>query len=201
MRKGLLVFLLTLSLISALPYKTVRAIDCIGDRYSVDQIISQTEKISLGCFALTDYDGAANLLTLSITDPNQDGNTTDALKNITITYYGDNPNTTVVEAGYSKIVAADRAMAYSQNVIYTPDSNVNVNSIMDIYANSALTTNYTYMDSLNPPESQRFYLSGAQLKIDDLKYYEYLYFGFKGEIKGYTYIPAGDEKNFPIKNI
>ncbi|TXT17901.1 MAG: fibronectin type III domain-containing protein [Erysipelotrichaceae bacterium] len=145
MRKSLLVFLLTLSLISGLPYKAVRAIDCIGDRYSVDQIISQTEKLSLGCFALTDYDGAANLLTLSITDPNQDGNLTDALKNVTITYFGDNPNTTtVVETDFSKIVAADRAMAYSQNLVYTNSPTMN------IYANSALTTTYTYMDDRNP---------------------------------------------------
>jgi len=99
----------------------------------------------LGCFALTEYDGAANLLTLSTTDPNQDGDTSDALKNVTITYFGDNPNTTtIIETDYSKIVAADRAMAYSQNVIYTN------NSTMNIYANSSVSTSYTYMDERNP---------------------------------------------------
>jgi hypothetical protein len=49
-----------------------------------------------------------------------------------------------------------------------------------------------YSGSLNPPESQKFFLTGALLKFDFLKYYEYLYYGFKCEIKGYNHIPRGD---------
>ena len=54
-----------------------------------------------------------------------------------------------------------------------------------------------YSNSLYPPDSRRFLLNGALLKFDFLKYYEYLYYGLKGEINCYTHIPAdgGSEYN------
>lgn len=149
MRKVFLTFLLTLSILSNLSIHRVNAINCSGDRYSVDQITSQSTKTELACFALSEYDAAANFLTLVTTDPNQDGNPSDALKNVTITYYGDNPNTTaVVETGYSKIVAADRAMAYSQVTNY-PVPGLS-NSVMTIYLTANLTgSSLPYMDERN----------------------------------------------------
>jgi hypothetical protein len=68
--------------------------------------------------------------------------------NIVIVYYGDNPlTTTVIETTYSKIIAADRAMAYSANVAYANASTMNIYS-----QRSTLTggTNITYMDDRNP---------------------------------------------------
>ncbi|HNX23376.1 MAG TPA: hypothetical protein PKG60_04970 [Spirochaetota bacterium] len=55
---------------------------------------------------------------------------------------------------------------------------------------------YTYSDSLNAPDSEKFYLSGAVFRFDFLKYYEYLYYGLKGEVKYYSHIPADEGKEY-----
>ncbi len=53
-----------------------------------------------------------------------------------------------------------------------------------------------YSDSLNQPETQKFYLAGTQIKYDFLKYYEYLYYGLKGEFRLYAHIPVENEKEY-----
>jgi len=142
MRKAFVSFVLTLTLISGLPIQKVSAIQCTGDRYSVDRIITATELEPLGCFSLSEYDSAAALF--------DQKTKVDGLKNVTITYFGDNPATTsVVETDFSKIVAADRALAYSQNSVYTNSATMN------IYANSTLSSIYTYINERN----QLFYYS------------------------------------------
>ena len=136
MRKVLLTFLLVLTLLGTTPFTKVGAIDCTGDRFSIDQILTQTTMTNFGCFALTDYTNALALFNQKIQ--------TDGLKNVTMTYFGDNPNTTtVIETTYSKIFMADRAMAYSQGLVYTNSSTMN------IYGDAALTVGYTYMDDRN----------------------------------------------------
>jgi len=136
MRKVLVSFVLTLTLISSFPNQKVNAIQCLGDRYSVDRIISATELESLGCFLLSEYDSAALLF--------EQKTKVDGLKNVIITYFGDNPTTSsIIETDFSKIVAADRAMAYSQNLVYTNSATMN------IYGNSALTTSFTYINDRN----------------------------------------------------
>lgn len=47
-----------------------------------------------------------------------------------------------------------------------------------------------YSHSMKAPDSQNFYLTGALIKFDLLRYYEYLYYGLKGEMKCYTHIPV-----------
>jgi len=142
MRKAFVSFVLTLTLISGLPIQKVSAIQCTGDRYSVDRIITATELEPLGCFSLSEYDSAAALF--------DQKTKVDGLKNVTITYFGDNPATTsVVETDFIKIVAADRALAYSQNSVYTNSATMN------IYANSTLSSIYTYINERN----QLFYYS------------------------------------------
>ncbi|NTW94995.1 MAG: hypothetical protein HGB31_00035 [Erysipelotrichaceae bacterium] len=135
MRKVCISFVLALTLISAFLHLKVNAIQCTGDRYSVDRIISATELESLGCFSLSEYDSAVVVF--------DQKTKVDGLKNVIITYFGDNPTTTIVETDFSKIVAADRAMAYSQNLVYTNSATMN------IYANSTLTSGYTYINDRN----------------------------------------------------
>jgi len=136
MKKVVLTFLLVLTLIGTTPFTKVRAIDCTGDRFSVDQILTQTTMTNFGCFALTEFNSALTLFNQKIQ--------TDGLKNVIMTYYGDNPNTgTIVETNYSKIIMADRAMAYSQGLVYTNSATMN------IYGDAALTVSYTYMDDRN----------------------------------------------------
>lgn len=53
-----------------------------------------------------------------------------------------------------------------------------------------------YSESMNPPDTQQFYIGGAVLKYDFLKYYEYLYYGLKGEFKIYAHIPVENEKEY-----
>ncbi len=135
MKKILISLVLMLSLLGGLPVLNIKAITCSGDRFSVDQIIDQTTLSPLGCFALTDYAGAKALF--------DQKTKTDGLKNVTITYFGDDPNTVAVETTYSKIIVADRAMAYAQGVVYTNASTMN------IYGDPNLTVSYTYMDDRN----------------------------------------------------
>ncbi len=136
MRKVFVSFVLTLTLISTTTFQKVNAIQCTGDRYSVDRIISPSELESLGCFSLSEYDSAVAIFELKTE--------VDGLENVTITYFGDNPATSsVVETDYSKIVAADRALAYSQNLVYTNSATMN------IYANSTLSSSYTYINERN----------------------------------------------------
>lgn len=135
MKKIFISLILAFSLLGHLPVLNVGAIACTGNRFSVDQIIDQTTITPFGCFALTDYAGAKALF-------NQKTKT-DLLKNVIITYYGDNPNTTTVETTYSKIIEADRAMAYAQGLVYTSATTMN------IYSDPALTVTYTYMDDRN----------------------------------------------------
>jgi len=141
MKKILLSLILIFSLLGNMPILNVSAITCTGNRFSVDQIINQTTMTPFGCFALSDYAGAKALF-------NQKTKT-DLLKNVIITYYGDNPNTTTVETTYSKIIEADRAMAYAQGLVYT------ASSTMNIYNDLGLTSAFTYMDDRN----QLFYYS------------------------------------------
>ncbi len=142
MRKFLLSILLTLALISSGSFQKVNAISCSGNRYSVDTIDGDDVFTNIACFALSEYQAAFNLM-----------NSTATLRpNVILTYYGDNPNTPATEINFSKIVAADRAMAYSQNLVYTNSSTMN------IYANSTLSTSYTYMDDRN----QLFYYGTYQ---------------------------------------
>jgi hypothetical protein len=56
--------------------------------------------------------------------------------------------------------------------------------------------NHDYSDSMNPPDTQKFYIAGTVLKYDFLKYYDYLYYGLKGEFKVYAHIPVEDEKEY-----
>jgi len=136
MRKAFLSIVLIVTLISNFPTQKVIAIQCTGNRYSVDRIISATELEPLGCFSLSEYDSATLLF--------EQKTEVDGLKNIIITYFGDNPATSsIVETDFSKIVAADRAMAYSQNLVYTNSATMN------IYANSTLTSSYTYINDRN----------------------------------------------------
>ena len=136
MKKLLAAFLMILTVIGTMPFHNVKAIDCTGNRFSVDQILSQTQLENFGCFALTDYSGAIALFNQKTT--------TDNMSNVIITYFGDNPNTsTVIETDYSKIIVADRAMAYSQGLVYTNASTMN------IYGDVGLSTSYTYMDDRN----------------------------------------------------
>lgn len=137
MKKLFAAFLMILTVIGTIPFHTVKAIDCTGNRFSVDRIISQTQLENFSCFALTDYSGAIALFSQKTT--------TDNISNVIITYFGDNPNTsTVVESDYSKIILADRAIAFSQNVNYISKTT------MYIASDSKMTQSYTYMDSLNP---------------------------------------------------
>lgn len=62
------------------------------------------------------------------------------------------------------------------------------------YQNGIL--DYDYSGSINPPESQKFYLAGGVIKFDFISYYEYFFFGLKGEIHGYTHIPVDNEKQY-----
>lgn len=136
MRK-LLIVALMLAGLTQLNSLTVLAepIACSGNRFSVQTIDGQNVFTEQSCFALTDYDQAVVAMNdLTLTRPN-----------VVIVYYGDNPlTTTVVETTYSKIVAADRAMAYSANVAYANAST------MDIFRYSNLTSKFTYMDDRNP---------------------------------------------------
>lgn len=58
------------------------------------------------------------------------------------------------------------------------------------------TVDKKYDDSYNAPESQKFYQSGTVAKVDLLKYYDYFYYGFKGEIRYYTHIPDNNENRY-----
>jgi beta-N-acetylglucosaminidase len=134
----MLIALLITGLIQIKPLAVLAApIACSGDRFSVQTIDGQNIFNEQSCYALTDFDQAMVALNeLALTRPN-----------VMIVYYGDNPMTsTVVETTYSKIVAADRAMAYSANVAYANASTMN------IFSTPTLTsgTNITYMDDRNP---------------------------------------------------
>jgi hypothetical protein len=53
-----------------------------------------------------------------------------------------------------------------------------------------------YTGSFNAPVSKKFYLTGGVARFDFLKYYEYFYYGFKGEIKCYAHIPVEHEQEY-----
>lgn len=55
---------------------------------------------------------------------------------------------------------------------------------------------YEYSDSLNPPETSKYYIGGTVIKYNFLKYYEYLHYGLKGELKVYAHIPLEDRKEY-----
>ena len=138
MRKLSLSLVLIVALIQAIPQKVyAEPIACTGNRFSVQTIDGQDVFTEQSCYALTEFDQAMEAL-----------NTLKATRqNIVIVYFGDNPlTTTVVETTYSKIVAADRAMAYSANVAYANASTMNVYSTPTLTAG----TNITYMDDRNP---------------------------------------------------
>ena len=138
MRKMILMLLLVLTLLPVRPMQVnAEPIACTGNRFSVQTIDGQDIFTEQACYALTEFDQAMDaLLTLKSTR-----------SNIVIVYYGDNPlTTTVVETTYSKIVAADRAMAYSANVAYANASTMNVFSTPTLTSG----TNITYMDDRNP---------------------------------------------------
>ena len=152
MKKSLAALLMFLTIFGTMPFHNVRAIDCTGDRFSVDRIVSQTELENFGCFALTEYSTAIALFTQKTV--------TEGIKNVTITYFGDNPNTSsITETDYSKIIVADRAMAYSQGLVYTNASTMN------IYGDVGLTTSYTYMDDRNQLFYYGTYLRGTPATV------------------------------------
>lgn len=53
-----------------------------------------------------------------------------------------------------------------------------------------------YDNSIDAPDSMKFYLNGAVAKFDFLKYYEYLYYGTNGEISIYSHIPISEGKTY-----
>mgnify|MGYP003605630524 CR=1 FL=1 len=148
MRK-LLIVALMLAGLTQLNSLTVLAepIACSGNRFSVQTIDGQNVFTEQSCFALTDYDQAVVAMNdLALTR-----------QNIMIVYYGDNPLSTfdegdnpltpgVDETSYKKIVAGDRAMAYSANVAYANST------LLLIFPTSNLKsgTDFTYIDERNP---------------------------------------------------
>lgn len=151
MKKILVTLILSLSLLSAVPAKTIYAageITCTGGRFSVDTIDGEDVFNNVACYALTDYQTAYNKMKeIAASRPN-----------VILTYYGDNPVTTaVVETNYKKIIAADRAMAYSLQYLYVNYTLVNNVPVYDsvstvtIYPTAGLNTGSSlpYMDSKN----------------------------------------------------
>ena len=122
--------------LNALPV-LAEPIACSGNRFSVQTIDGFNVFTEQSCYALTDFDQAMVALNdLALTR-----------QDIIVVYYGDNPmTTTVTETTYSKIVAADRAMAYSANVAYANASTMNIFSTPTLSSG----TNFTYMDDRNP---------------------------------------------------
>lgn len=101
-------------------------LECSVNQYSVDRITAKDKFTKLGCFNENQFQEAYDFM----------------LSQAAIT-----PNVVIRHsASYSpmKIVAADRAMAYSQNNTYLKVSTMN------IHRDKALTNAYSYMNQSNP---------------------------------------------------
>lgn len=131
--KRLIIFILTLliTLVQAETWTITFAaanipLACSVNQYSVDRITGKDQFTKLGCFNENQFQQAYDFML------------SEAAKS---------PNVVIRhEASYSpmNIVAADRAMAYSQNLTYLK------NETMNIYKDKALTIPYSYLNQSNP---------------------------------------------------
>lgn len=120
-----------LMILSSIPVLKVSAIAnaplaCSSTQYSVDRITSKDQFTNLACFNENQFTEAIAAME---------------------TYAAQAPNVVVRhEQSYSplNIVAADRAMAYSQNYTYL------YSSTMDVWRNKERTQPYTYVSQANP---------------------------------------------------
>ncbi len=117
---------------------------CGVNRYSVDRITGQDQFTNLACYNENQFaDALARMQSEAASSPN------------VVVRHPESPSP-------MKIVAADRAMAYSQNDTYLRISTINV------YRNKELTTLYTYINQSNP-----LYYYGTHIKTkaptDNLK--------------------------------
>lgn len=123
-----LVILLTLSSILPLETKAISSatLSCSTNQYSVDRITGKDQFTNLACYSETQFGEAYSFM---------------------LAKAAESPNVVIRHASALsplRIVAADRAMAYSQN--YT---RLNL-STMDITKDKALTVPYSYMSQSNP---------------------------------------------------
>lgn len=108
---------------------------CGANLYSVDRITGQDQFTNLACYNENQYaDALARMQSEAASSPN------------VVVRHPESPSP-------MKIVAADRAMAYSQNDTYLRISTINV------YRNKELTTLYTYINQSNP-----LYYYGTHIK-------------------------------------
>jgi hypothetical protein len=76
---------------------------------------------------------------------------------------------------------------------YTFSENIRI-YLSEVYDEGIVDEGYS--DSLNAPESMRYIMTGTVMKLDFLKYYEYLYYGFKAEMKYYMHSPIDPGKKY-----
>ncbi len=147
MRKYVVSLLLVINIILPNPKAIkVNALDCSPNNFSVDIVDGVNANLNIGCFVLSE-NGYTSALEVFEAKKTELLNSNDVIKpnvTISITYSGDNPVTALVESGYSKIIQADRAMAYSQPYYSDTDGTMN------IYTSGSLSTAYTYMNARNP---------------------------------------------------